>query len=325
MHLIYNQSTDPAFNLALEEYVLTRLTGEFILLWRNARAVIIGRNQNAVEEVDMDYAREQNISVNRRMSGGGAVFHDLGNVNYTVIKEQGEDDFGGYAEFTGPVIAFLAEMGVVAELSGRNDLTVEGMKISGNAQASKNGRIMHHGTLLYDVSVGDLAGVLRPNQAKISSKGIKSVRSRVTNLVEHLPEKMEPEEFLRRLYDFYLRSRSDVVERRLTEEEIAAVRKLADEKYATWEWNFGYSPKYDLQKDQRFDFGTVDVRLSVSAGVMKEVKIFGDFFGMEEIAGLEELLTGVLHRREAIEQALAQVDLGQYIHGISMEQLLSLF
>ena len=174
MYLVYNDSTDPAFNLALEEYVLTRLTGEFILLWRNARAVIIGRNQNAAEEVDMDYAREHNISVHRRISGGGAVFHDLGNINYTVIKEQGKNDFGCYAEFTGPVIEFLAQMGVAAELAGRNDLTVKGMKISGNAQAAKNGRIMHHGTLLYDVSVGELAGVLRPNQAKISSKGIKA-------------------------------------------------------------------------------------------------------------------------------------------------------
>jgi lipoate-protein ligase A len=325
MYLIYNDSTDPAFNLALEEYVLTQLTGEFILLWRNARAVIIGRNQNAVEEVDMDYAREKNISVNRRISGGGAVFHDLGNINYTVIKDQGEDDFGGYAEFTGPVIAFLKELGVEAQLSGRNDLTVKGMKISGNAQASRNGRIMHHGTLLYDVSVGDLAGVLRPNQAKISSKGIKSVRSRVTNLVEHLPEKMDPLEFLQQLYDFYLRSRPDVVERRLTAEEIAAVQKLVKEKFATWEWNFGHSPAYDLQKNQRFDFGMVDVRLSVSGGVMKEVKIFGDFFGMEEITELERRLTGVLHRREAIAEALAKVDLGRYIHGISLEQLLSLF
>ncbi len=325
MYIIYNESTNPAFNLALEEYLLTRQAGEFILLWRNARAVIIGRNQNALEEVDLDYARAHNISVNRRISGGGAVFHDLGNINYTVIKDQGKDDFGGYAEFTGPVIAFLKELGVEAKLSGRNDLTVDGMKISGNAQASKNGRIMHHGTLLYNVDVGDLAGVLRPNQAKISSKGIKSVRSRVTNLVDHLPEKMDTLEFLQRLWDFYLRSRPDVEERRLTPEEIAAVNQLVEEKYGTWEWNFGRSPAYNLQKDQRFDFGLVDVRLSVAGGVIQEVKIYGDFFGMEEITELEQRLTGIPHRREAIAEALAGVDLGRYIHGISQEQFLLLF
>lgn len=325
MYLIYNESVNPAFNLALEEYVLTRLQGEYILLWRNARAVIIGKNQNALEEIDEDYAREHSIAVHRRISGGGAVFHDLGNINYTVVKNRGEDDFGGYAQFTGPVIAFLAGLGVKAELSGRNDLVVDGKKISGNAQAAKNGRIMHHGTLLYSVSTQELAGVLRPSPAKISSKGIQSVRSRVTNLADHLSEPMTPDEFLRRLYAFYLESVGGIVPRTLTGEDTQAVRKLEEEKFGTWEWNFGKSPPYDCQKQARFDFGSVDVRLAVKNGLLEKVRIFGDFFGMGELSELEQRLAGTRHRREDIARALETIDLGYYIHGMGREAFLDLF
>lgn len=324
MYLMRNDSTDPAWNLALEEHVLTGLTGSFVLLWRNARAVIIGRNQNATEEVDWDYAKERGISVNRRISGGGAVFHDLGNVNYTVIKDQGQNDFSNYAEFSGPVLDFLETLGVKAQLSGRNDLTVNGMKISGNAQASKGGRILHHGTLLYNVSVGDLAGVLRPSQAKISSKGIKSVRSRVTNIIDHLPEKLTAEDFMEKLYRHYLAALPQVEEYRLTEADRAAVDRLAAEKYAKWEWNVGRSPDYDMQKSARFDFGTVDVRLTVAEGHIREARIYGDFFGMEEIAGLERVLIGVRHDRDSLAAALTGLDLGRYIHGMEPDGFLSL-
>lgn len=324
MYLICNDSTDPAFNLALEEYALTRLTGNYILLWRNARAVIIGKNQNAAEEVNLDYAREKNISVNRRLSGGGAVFHDLGNINYTVVKDREKNDFGGYAEFTGPVIAFLRELGVEAQLSGRNDLTVGGMKVSGNAQAAAQGRIMHHGTLLYDVCVDELAGVLRPSKIKLESKGVKSVRSRVTNLIEHLPRPLPTEAFLKQLQDYY-RSRPEVVEHSLAPREIAAVSALAKEKFGAWEWNFGASPPYNQQKAQRFAFGTVDVRLEVAQGVIKAARIYGDYFGMGEIAELEALLIGRPHQREALAAALASVRVEDYIHGMRAEELLSLF
>lgn len=324
MYLLRHDNTTPAWNLALEEYVLTRLTGSFVLLWRNARAVIIGRNQNAAEEIDAGYAREHHISVNRRISGGGAVFHDLGNINYTVIKNQGENDFSNYAEFAGPVLGFLATLGISAELSGRNDLTIDNMKISGNAQASKGGRIMHHGTLLYNINVGDLAGVLRPSEAKISSKGIKSVRSRVTNIMEHMPEKMTVDAFMERLYQYYLTTLPDVKEYTLTAEDKAAVDALVAEKFGQWEWNIGHSPAFDLQNNRRFPFGTVDVRLRVADGIMGEVKIYGDFFGMEEVAGLEAQLTGVRHHRESIAAALENIDLGVYIHGITKEEFLGL-
>ncbi|MCL2617713.1 MAG: lipoate--protein ligase family protein, partial [Defluviitaleaceae bacterium] len=167
MRLIHNTSQDPAFNLALEEYLLTGTDTELIMLWRNGPSVIIGNNQNAVEEIDADYVRANNIDVVRRMSGGGAVFHDLGNINYTIINNGRAGDFGGYAAFTAPVRGYLRRIGINAEFSGRNDLVIDGRKFSGNAQAAKNGRIMHHGCILFDADFNDLARSLKPKAEKI--------------------------------------------------------------------------------------------------------------------------------------------------------------
>lgn len=326
MQLVINRSTDPAFNLALEEHALTAMERDVIMLWRNAPAVIIGRNQNAVEEMDMDFIREHGIAVIRRQSGGGAVFHDLGNINFTVIHKLGEEDFSDYRKFTAPICAFLRELGVDARLEGRNDLVIDGMKFSGNAQAVKNGRIMHHGTILFDADVTRLAEALRPRPAKVESKGIKSVRSRVTNVARHLPAPMTVEEFFERLAD-YFRSGDEITggEYALTPADIAAVDRLVAEKYGTWEWNFGRSPAYNYEKSARFPFGIVDLRLEVKDGKIEAGHIFGDFFGIADKAALEEALTGVRHDREAVEEAVAALDLQQYIHGITRDEFLDLF
>lgn len=326
MQLVLNSSTDPAFNLALEEHALTAMDRDMILLWRNSGAVIIGRNQNAVEEIDLDYVRQQGITVIRRQSGGGAVFHDLGNINFTVIHGLGGDDFSNYHKFTAPICRYLSSLGVDARLEGRNDLTIAGMKFSGNAQAVKNGRIMHHGTILFDADVTRLTGALRPRAAKIESKGVKSVRSRVTNVAAHLPQSMTVEAFLAGLAEFYRQGGdTPLAEYTLTERDHAAVRRLVAEKYGTWEWNFGKSPPYNFQRSARFPFGIVDVRLTVTDGVMEAVGIFGDFFGQLELSGLEGRLTGLRHSRDAIAGALGDIDLETYIHGITREQFLELF
>ncbi|MFV0401517.1 MAG: lipoate--protein ligase [Oscillospiraceae bacterium] len=325
MYLLYNPSHDPAFNLAFEEYALTQMDKDIIMLWRNDRSVIIGSNQNAVEEMDLDYIGERGITVIRRQSGGGAVFHDLGNINFTVIHAMGKDDFNNYSKFTAPIVDFLATLGVEAELKGRNDLLIDGMKFSGNAQAVRGGRIMHHGTILYDADFGDLAGALRPSPAKIESKGIKSVRSRVTNVASHLPSPMPVEEFLDLLYRYYLESGTDMEEYTATPADIAAVNKLVEEKYGTWEWNFGHSPAYDYRREEAFPFGLVDLRLQVAGGVIRSAVIYGDFFGIGDKAELETRLAGLPHRREAILEALSGVDLGRYISGITAEAFAELF
>lgn len=324
MELIINRSTDPAFNLALEEYILTNMDLDIIMLWRNSASVIIGRNQNAIEEMNMDFVRENGITVIRRQSGGGAVFHDLGNINFTIIHQLGKDDFSNYERFTEPIRDFLLGIGVEATLEGRNDLVIKGAKFSGNAQAVKGKRIMHHGTILFDADVGWLSQALKPGKAKIESKGVKSVRDRVTNVAVHLPEPMSAEEFFDRLCDFFLARADGLYE--LTESDVEATRRLVNEKYDTWEWNIGRSPLYNHRKSERFAFGSVEVLLTVKNGLIQEARVFGDFFGIKEIVELENVFKGLRHDNiENLREALQNIDLNDYIHGISVEEFLRLF
>ena len=323
MLLISHDCTDPAWNLALDEYLLTHFTEEVLSLWRNGPSVIVGRNQNALEEIDQDFVRARGIAVVRRLTGGGAVFHDLGNVNYTLVQPYQEGDFNNYAKFTRPIVDFLAELGVRAELSGRNDLLVEGRKCSGNAQAVRGGRILHHGTLLFSADLSQLAGALRPRDIKIQSKGVKSVSSRVTNLAGHLPEPMRVEAFLDRLRAWFL-ARPGVRPYQLTAEDRAAVDALRAAKYGAWAWNFGASPRYTWARAAKYPFGLVDVRLRVEGGVIQEAVLYGDYFGRRDSGELAAALAGLPHRREAVGEPLRALPLGDYIAGMEPEELLDL-
>ncbi|MDR2940202.1 MAG: lipoate--protein ligase [Clostridiales bacterium] len=323
MQLIINHCTGPAFNLALEEYILTKKSGGFIILWRNEASVIVGRNQNAIEEIDMGFTKNHDVKVVRRLSGGGAVFHDLGNINYSVITEFKGTGFGDFGKFAAPVCEFLNGLGVDAYLEGRNDLLIGGAKFSGNAQAVKNGRILHHGTILFDADISWLAAALKPGAAKIESKGVKSVRSRVTNVTSHLPGPMGVDEFFEQLSGFFLDKACGLY--RLSDSDVSEAQLLVAEKYGTWGWNFGTSPAYSYQHSERFPFGTVDLRLSVEGGFIKAVHIFGDFFGKLEVEGLEGKLLGLAHNGHDIAEALNNVDISSYIQGITNGQFFSLF
>ena len=324
MLLIINPFTDPAFNLALEEYLLTKKQQALIMLWRNSGSVIIGRNQNTLAEINLDFVRAHHIPVVRRLSGGGAVFHDCGNINFTLIHPIEAGDFSNYDKFTKPIRDFLQSLGVPAVLQGRNDLTVDGKKISGNAQAAKGGLILHHGTLLFAADVSRLAGALRPQAAKIESKGIRSVRARVANISDYLPASMSADVFLERLAAYFRAQNPDLTDYTLEQSDIAAAEQLVREKYGTWEWNFGSSPRYQYQKSTRFSFGTVALGLQVTDGIITQADIQGDFFGMLDKSALEERLRGAAHRRDAIA-ALLPHNLGDYIAQITVEEFLSLF
>ena len=324
MYLLRNPFHEPAFNLALEEYLLTKTELNIIMLWRNSRAVIIGSNQNAVEEIDTDYVHERQIAVVRRQSGGGAVFHDLGNINFTVIHKYNDADFGGYAAFTEPVRAYLKTLGIEAELSGRNDLVTDGKKFCGNAQAVKNGRIMHHGCILFNADFADLSLSLRPKAEKIESKGVKSVKSRVTNLSQYLLTPMTPEEFMDGLGRYFQDNVKGIKNYELTPSDISAARVLTDEKYSKWEWNFGRSPVYNWQNSKRFDFGTVDARLCVKNGIIDDIVLYGDFFGVLDKTALEDKLRGIRHERSSIERALEDIDISQFIFGMTTASLVDL-
>lgn len=324
MLLIVLDGTSPYFNLAFEEYALTEMREELVALWRNERAVVVGKNQNAAEEIDGAYVAANDIAVVRRQSGGGAVFHDLGNVNFTIVQNRERDDFDNYAKFTRPVLDYLETLGVDARPEGRNDLVIDGRKCCGNAQAVKRDRIMHHGCILYSADFTHLARALKPRAIKIESHGVKSVRRRVTNIADHMPHPMPVAGFLRGLADHFRSSIPGLAPYSLSPQDIAATQRLAAEKYATWDWNHGRSPAYNVENSRKYGFGIVDVKLAVERGVIREIGVYGDFFGERDKAELEQALTGVRHERRAIEEAVSRLDVGAYIRGMTAELWLDL-
>lgn len=308
-------STDPAYNLAFEEYVLTHWTvGDILILWQNDNAVIIGRNQNTAEEINQSFVDAHGIHVVRRNTGGGAVYHDLGNLNYSFITDEG----ASRNAFTQPVVRALCDLGMDAEASGRNDILVSGKKVSGTAQQISKGRILHHGTLLFDSDSNMISGALTPDPGKYQSKGVKSVRSRVGNIRAFLQQDMTITAFWAHLK----RTLGDagMVEAQLTAEELAQVEKLKAEKYDTWQWNYGRSPAYDTQVKRRFSGGTLDVRLTVKQGMIAQIKFYGDFLAVSPVHILEEALLGCEYRRKAIQQTLSGLPVEACLGGITAEE-----
>ncbi|MCR1900287.1 lipoate--protein ligase [Irregularibacter muris] len=325
MLYVRNDSNNAYFNIALEEFILKKSlkTGEtYVILYINDPAIIIGKHQNTMEEVNREYVKENNIYVVRRMSGGGAVYHDEGNLNFSYILKAGKEEVNNFQKFTQPVIKALDKMGIQAKLSGRNDLTIDGKKFSGNAQYYQKNRLLHHGTLLFNSQMSNLANSLNVKAEKIQSKGIKSVRSRVTNIIDYLEEKRSIEEF-KELLIKYLFEDEEVQEYHLTEEDLAAVEQLVKEKYSTWQWNWGESPAFDLERSKRFPIGLIDVRLNVKEGYITHCKIFGDFFGSGNVEDIENILTGTKYKEEDITEALKKIPIEQYFGKITLEEFLT--
>lgn len=315
-------STNPYFNLACEEFLLENFTEDIFMLWQNDNTVVIGRNQNTLSEINYDYVKENDICVVRRMSGGGAVYHDKGNVNFTFIKSA-DGLFSDYKTFTKPIIDFLNTLGADAVLSGRNDILIDGKKISGNAQFTKCGRILHHGTLLFSSSSDVISKVLNVSEEKIKSKGVKSVKSRVTNISEHINLPIDSREFKERLASFVVKNYENCQEydiQGLTDK----INELSRKKYETWEWNFGYSPKYDFCEKKRFPFGSVEVNLHIEDGIIKNAKIYGDFFSKKNVDEFCAKLSGAKHKKEEIEQKLLNVNTDDYISGMNKSDFLEL-
>ncbi|MCJ2144983.1 lipoate--protein ligase LplJ [Bacillus paralicheniformis] len=327
MLFIDNQNiTDPRINLAIEEYCLKHLDPEetYLLFYINQPSIIIGKNQNTIEEINTKYVDENGIIVVRRLSGGGAVYHDLGNLNFSFITKDDGNSFHNFKKFTEPVVAALKKLGVDAELSGRNDLMANGRKISGNAQFSTKGRMFSHGTLLFDSEIEHVVSALKVKKDKIESKGIKSIRSRVANISEFLDQKMTTVEFRSMLLRYIFDSEGEIPEYKLTEKDWEIINQISKERYQNWDWNYGKSPKFNLQHSKRFQAGSVDIRLEVQKGVIRECKIFGDFFGVGDVSDIEEKLTGVQYERKAIEEALQGVDIKHYFGNIQKEEFLDL-
>ena len=323
MQFLLNTSTDAPFNLALEELIATGCKEEFLMLWRNRSAVIVGRNQNSAAEVDSAYLRSHNIQLVRRMTGGGAVYHDLGNVNYTIAVNDRQLDPDSFARNASVVLEALRSFGVAAEFSGRNDIVVDGRKISGSAKTVLKDRTLFHGTLLFDSELSMLTNVLTPDPEKIRAKGIKSVRSRVANLSSFLPG-WDTDFFIQKLAGELIR-RTGAVKRDIPETLKKEADALADLKYRSWEWNYGVNTVYTYCKSGYFPFGSCRVEFNVSENRICDLRFTGDFFGAADVSFLSQRLNGLRPERALIYEALKKIPLSEFINGADADALISLF
>ena len=318
-------TTDPAWNLAVEEYVFDCLPRDrmYVMLWQNDNAIIIGKHQNTLAEINEGFVREHGIRVVRRLSGGGAVYHDMGNLNFTVIADAAGVglDFGRFCDM---VLAALERAGIHGERNGRNDMTIDGKKFSGNAQYVRQGRVMHHGTLLFDSNTAMLAGALQVDKEKIQAKGVKSVRSRVTNIRPLLPQDMTLPQFRQVLLESILEAApgSEYV---LTEADLAEIESRKQARYDTWQWNYGSSPACTFSKKARFEgCGSIEVFLSMEQSRIRDISFRGDFFAAEDPGTLADILKGCALEPEELKAALKGTDVSRCFMGLSGEQFLSL-
>ncbi len=325
MLCIRSKTNNPVFNIATEEYLLKNKSEDCFYLYINNPSIIIGKHQNSIAEINVDYVKENNITVVRRLSGGGAVFHDPGNLNFSFIKTKEKNESADFRKYTQPILEVLNKLGVNAIFEGRNDLTIKGKKFSGNAKHMYQNKILQHGTLLFSSKLPDLSQALKINPLKYQDKAVKSVRSRVTNISEHLKEAISLESFedliinhVRSIYD-------DTELYELTETDIAAINQLVDEKYRTWGWNFGSSPKYNFQKGIKTKGGHIEMNLEVKKGQIIDVKIYGDFFNTKDIVELEKLFIGLPHDFESIKTQLVKVELEQYLSNVSLDEFMEAF
>ena len=319
-----SKTHDTAFNIALEEYCFKKLKDEdeIFLLWINEPSIIVGKYQNTIEEINTEYTREKGIHVIRRISGGGAVYHDLNNLNYTIIsnRDKGQEGFN-FKEFSKPIIETLAELGVKAEFTGRNDLEIDGQKFCGNAQAYIKDRVMHHGCLLFNVDFSALGDALKVSKDKIESKGVKSVRSRVTNILPHLKTPITVEEFGDKIMEYMKKQYPDMKEYVFSKEELDYIAKRAEIK-RSWEWNYGESPEFNITRGKRFKNGKIQIFATVENSRIKNIKFYGDFFGKnEDLSEIENLLKNVKYTAEDVKEKLESIDIGEYFSKFTVAEI----
>ena len=319
MKFLILKTTNPYINLAVEEYLFSYTNDDIFMLWQNEPTIVIGKNQNAYAEINMDFVKKNNIHIARRITGGGAVYHDLGNVNYTFISKKKVREGIDFEYFTKPILEALSALGLSASLSGRNDILIDGKKISGNAQHSSSGKVLHHGTLLFDSDLSVLTKALKVDEEKFKSKAIKSVRSRVTNIKEHLQD-INVSDFINLIEGFLIKKYKLEIISPPSDEEISTLVN----KYTSLEWIFPegkYLSHYTVSKKKRYPFGTVDISLEMTNDVIKKIKIYGDFFGVKDISELEwELENTAL---EKLEEKLSNIVIEDFIFGMTRQDFLT--
>jgi lipoate-protein ligase A len=326
-YYIESRNTDPRYNLALEQFVFDSLDrgNSYFMLWQNHNSIIVGKHQNTLSEINAGFVKSHNISVIRRLSGGGAVYHDLGNLNYTFITSTGTDNAVDFAAFCLPVQKALVSFGVPVVISGRNDMTVMGKKFSGNAQYLKNGRIMHHGTILYDSNLDILSQALNVSKDKIESRGIQSVHSRVTNIRKFMKTDMPIECFWAALKE-YMFSAFNMREYIISPEDNKKIEKIKEQVYSQWSWNYGASPPFNIRKTRRIEgCGSFEILLDTeNGGIIKNIFFYGDFFGNDDTPLLAEIIKGRHYEYNELSNIINEIDISRFFHNLDAKTFLSL-
>lgn len=326
MLYIESPSNDPRWNLALEEFVFSHMDRhkEYFMLWQNHNTIVVGKNQNTVAEINAEYVEKNSITVVRRLSGGGTVYHDLGNLNFSFIADAEAMNEINFKRFCLPVVNTLLQMGVPAQINGRNDMVINGKKFSGNAQYTKNGRVLHHGTLMFSSDLQTVSLALRPNREKLISKGIASVSSRVCNISDFLPTGITLSQFKQALLKNILDT-DKPIPYQFSAEQLSTIERLKAERYDQWDWNYGFSPRYQIIKERRIEnCGTIQLSLDIEKGAIKDIQFLGDFFDYGNLDQLSDLLRGCKIQEEALLQQLQHINVSQYVRGLTPVMLAAL-
>ncbi|MFM1534312.1 lipoate--protein ligase, partial [Helcococcus ovis] len=316
------KGNDPAYNTALELFAFNELAKKdnVFMLWINQPCIVVGKNQNTREEIDQHYCDENDIKIVRRISGGGAVYHDYNNLNYTIISNEDDEADFNFKSLSQPVIDTLAEMGVKAEFTGRNDLQIGDQKFCGNAQYIKGKRIMHHGCIMFDVDLSVLTKALTVSKDKYESKGKKSVRARVTNIKPHLEDQtLTVKDFMNTLRNF-MDKKYHMEEYVLTEEDEKKVLAIKAEKNDSWDWVYGKNPEFTVQRKRKLPTGKVEANINVINNVIENVKFYGDFFGVKDVVELAQKLQGIRYDRKSVEKVINSVNINEYFMGGTNEE-----